>query len=482
MLASARGLRNSRPMKRLLPLCLGLVAACGAGDKGEPGEPGTPGNPGNGSAGDSISLVSPRFGVLDRKTQITVAVDALKLGEAPTVDLGGEGVKVANVTVLNEASLLVDLEISAEAKVGLRDVNVLVGEKKLTATGGFEVVPALEMKVSAGKAEQGGIVRLDFRNRDRFPLAPDTFRLAPKAAIGSPSLSPLARGYLTATDGQFIMVGDPLATAGVLQLEGVNDPDDPDSTTFLSSKDAITVAARTPKVVTPGTALANEVLGGDFTTGFYRFSAPVDAIVDIRLSDVGTKIRPVLDAIPSVGILGAEYDYRDPNRPGALAYVTSKASSSEFLIVSDAGFKGGGVADFKYKLDVATIGGTVVAESATAHPAATPQDLGTLPATNAAKPALIVKGQIVTGDTSDVYQIDAGSTSKVQLVGMTDANLAIKFHPSDPACPTQTSTSLDIVLHADAVETEGAVGTGYVCVTPSQGAKGTYTIAVRRLP
>lgn len=469
-------------MKRLLPLCFGLLAACGAGEKGEPGDPGAPGNPSSGSAGDSISLVTPRFGVLDRKTQITVAVDALKLGDAPTVDLGGEGVKVGNVTVLNEASLVVDLEIAATAKVGPRDVNVLVGEKKLTATGGFEVVPALEMKVSAGKAEQGGIVRLDFRNRDRFPLAPDTFRLASKAGVGSPSLSALARGYLTATDGQYIMVGDPLAIAGALQLEGVNDPDDPESTTFLSAKDAVTVAARTPKAVTPGTPLANEVLAGDFTTGFYKFAAPADAIVDIRVSDTGAKIRPVVDAIPSVGILGAEYDYRDPNRPGALAYVTTKSSASEFLIVSDSAFKGGALTDFKYKLDVVTIGGTVIAESATAHPAATPQDLGTLPATNAAKPALIVRGQIVTGDTADVYQVDAGGTSKVQLVGMTDVNLAIKFHPSDPACPSQTSTALDIVLHADAVESEAAVGTGYVCVTPSQGAKGTYTIAVRRLP
>ncbi|MBS2015733.1 MAG: hypothetical protein JST00_22790 [Deltaproteobacteria bacterium] len=479
-------------MKRFLPNVLFLLLAavvapaCGSdGEKGPPGEPGAPGNPGNGSAGDSISLVTPRFGVLDRKAQITIAVDALKLTEAAgpvSVDLGGEGVKVGAITVLNEASLVVDLQIAAEAKVGLRDVNVLVGEKKLVATGGFEVVPALETKVSAGKAEQGGLVRIDFRNRDRFPLAPDTFRLSPKAPVGSPSLSALARAYLTETDGQFVMLGDPLAKTGALQLEGVNDPEDPDSATFLTSKDAVDVAARTPKTLTAGTGLAGEVLGADYATGFYKFAAPADAIVDVRLSELGTKIQPVLDAIPSVGILGAEYDYRDPNRPGALAYVTSTASSSEFLVVSDAAFKGGGVADFKFKLDVVTIPGTVVAESATAHPAATPQDLGALPASNAAKPALIVKGEIAGADTADVYQLDGGGTSKVQLVGMTDANLTIRFHPSNPACPNSGSSTLDIVLRAGAVETAATVGTGYVCVTPSQGAKGKYTIAVRRLP
>lgn len=470
------------PVKRLLPLSILFLAACGSdGDKGEAGDPGSPGNPGTGSAGDSISLVTPRFGVLDRNTQITVAVDALKLGDAPTVDLGEAGVKVKKVTVLSEASLLVDLEISAEAKIGLRDVNVQVGEQKLVATGGFEVVPALDVKVSGGKAEQGGLVRIDFRNRDRFPLAPDTFALSPKA-VGAASLSPLARGYLTETDGQFIMIGDPLATAGVLQLEGVNDPDDPDTVSFLSAKDALTVAARTPKSVTPGTALPSELIGGDFATGFYKYAAPADAIVDIRISDVGTKLRPVIDAIPSVGIVGAEYDYRDPNRPGALAYVTTKASSSEFLVISDASFKGGAASDYKYKLDVVTIGGTVVTESATAHPAATPQDLGALPAANAAKPALIVNGAIAGADTADVYQLDAGGTSKVQLVGMTDVNLVIRFNPTDPACPTNTSSTLDIVLHADAIETAAVVGTGYVCVTPSQGAKGKYTIAVRRLP
>lgn len=470
-------------VKRFLPLSILLLAACGSdGEKGEAGDPGSPGNPGSGSGGDSISLVTPRFGIIDRKTQITVAVDALKLGDAPTVDLGEQGVKVKTVTVLNEASLLVDLEISADAKIGPRDVNVLVGDKKLVATGGFEIVPALEMKVSGGKAEQGGLVRIDFRNRDRYPLTPDTFQLSPKAAVGAASLSPLARGYLTETDGQFILLGDPLAKAGALQLEGVNDPDDPDTVSFLSAKDALTIAARTPKAITPGTALPNEVIGGDFATGFYKYSVPADSIVDIRVSEIGTKLRPVIDAIPAVGILGAEYDYRDPNRPGALAYVTTKSSSSEFLVISDASFKGGGIADFKYKLDVVAIGGTVVAESATEHAAGAPQVLGVLPAANAAKPALIVNGQIAGADTADVYQLDAGGTSKVQLVGMTDVNLAIKLHPTDPACPTQGSTTLDIVLHADAIESAAVVGTGYVCVTPSQGAKGKYTIAVRRLP
>lgn len=475
------GCAMTGPVKRFLPLSILFLAACGSdGEKGEAGDPGSPGNPGSGSGGDSISLVSPRFGVLDRKTQITVAVDALKLTDAPTVDFGDAGVKVKKVTVLGEASLLVDLEISADAKVGLHDVNVVAGDKTLVATGGFEVVPALELKVTGGKAEQGGLVRIDFRNRDRFPLTPDTFQLSPKST--GASLSPLARGYLTETDGQLIMVGDPLAMAGVLQLEGLNDPDDPDTVSFLSAKDALTIAARTPKSVTPGTALPSEVIGGDFATGFYKFAVPADAIVDIRVSDVGTKLRPVIDAIPSVGILGAEYDYRDPNRPGALAYVTTMASSSEFLVISDASFKGGAAPDFKYKLDVVTIGGTVVTESATAHPAATPQDLGALPAANAAKPALIVNGAIAGADTADVYQLDAGGTSKVQLVGMTDVNLVIRFNPTDPACPTNTSSTLDIVLHADAIETAAVVGTGYVCVTPSQGAKGKYTIAVRRLP
>jgi len=472
-------------LKRAYLLILGaLVAACGSdGEQGPPGDPGAPGQPAPPGSGESVSLVTPRYGVLARKAQITIAVDSLKLGANPTVSFGDNGVKITSVNVLNAAAIVADVEIAADAKVGPRDVTVTDGGKTMVATAAFEVVPALQTKVSGGKAEQGGLVRLDFVNRDRIPLVPDTFRLMSRAKAGVPTVSPLGRGYLTATDGQFILFGDPLAPAGALQLEGINDPEDPDSATFLTAPDALTVAARAPKAVTPGTPLAGEVLAGDLATGFYKFAAPANAIVDIRIANLGTKILPVLDAMPAVGTIGAEYDYRDAtNRPGSLAYVASAASPSEFLVVSDGAFKGGPAADYKYDLTVRTVPGTVTPESATAHPAATPQDLGTLPAANAATPAVIVNGEIITGDTADVYRVDAGGTSRIQLVGMTEENLIIRFHPTNPACPSNSSTSLNISVRADNIESTANVGAGFVCVLPRQGSKGKYTIAVRRLP
>ncbi|MBX3189936.1 MAG: hypothetical protein KF819_23115 [Labilithrix sp.] len=462
-------------------LCLSAVAAaCGDGAKGPPGEAGQPAPVTPAQLGESVSLVSPSFGVIARKAQVTIAVDAYKLID-PTVDFGGAGVKVRGLEIVNDASIIADLEIAAEATLGARDVIVSDEGKRIVATAAFKVVPALETVISGGAAAQGGLVRVDLKNRDRIPLAPFSFQIAPaKATTGT--LGVLARGYLTATDGQFVFIADPRAVTGPLQLVGVNDPDDPDSATFLSAPDALTVGERSALPITPGTP-RSDVLAAELATGFFRYPSPANAIVDVRVSALGDRIAPVLDVMPPAGTLASEYDYRAPNRPGPLAYVNGAAPSlGDFVIVSDASFGGGMPADYKYTLAVTVAPGAVVAESATPHPAAAPQDLGLLPAADAATPSVIVNGEIVTGDTADVYRVDAGGTSRVQVVAMSTANLAMRFHPTDPTCPAQTSRSFDIEIRSDAVESEANVGVGYVCVLPSGGGKGKYTIAARRLP
>ena len=147
---------------------LALIAACGT-----PGAPGSVGAPGSaGSAGAtpppppaeplaaSINQVTPRVGLVDREVEVTITADGTSLGDGAKVTFGA-GIKVLSAEARGPA-LVVRLSIAPDAKLGARDVTITPKDgKALVAKNGFVVAVPLQTKLSAGKAEQGGLVRLD---------------------------------------------------------------------------------------------------------------------------------------------------------------------------------------------------------------------------------------------------------------------------------------------------------------------------------
>ncbi|HVH45839.1 MAG TPA: hypothetical protein VM925_25975, partial [Labilithrix sp.] len=190
----------------VVPTALLLFAGCSSGKSGTQGSDGQPGAPGVAATVPeppkpevAINLVEPRVGLLARTVDVTISTSGkLDLSKA-TVSFG-DGINVVK-TVQQGNALVASIEIDPEATLGKRDVVLEAGGEKLTAKGGFVVAVHLDAKVGAGKAEQGGLVRLDISNRDKVAFDPERFTLFALADQKDPSLVGLKYESFTATDG-----------------------------------------------------------------------------------------------------------------------------------------------------------------------------------------------------------------------------------------------------------------------------------------
>lgn len=482
-----------------------LAAACGSdGKDGAPGKPGVPGAPGDNAdatkAAVTINQVSPRVGLVDRKLQVTISFDGARPDlSGVALDLGA-GVKVLKTTAVG-GQLVADLEIAPDAKLGAHDVEVKIpGAQSILATKAFHVAVPLDAKASAGKAEQGGLVRVDVSNRDKIWFDTENFLLLPLVDQKTPSLVPLANQGFTATDGSVVLLGDPLAKTGALGFLGVNDPRDPDSASFLSDLNAVTVGARTPVKLTSGTPV-DKTLAADLETAFFVADLAPAAnegllVEAFAQTPPDSTMKPMILAYPASGAAADLLDQKtdDPGFPvfgipatqARVVYPVTAATKSYFVVL-DANLAHGPTT--KLSLAYSAVRAQVLAEKPAAHDTAqTAQNLGSLPGAATTVPGRIVTGELKAAGESDYYLVSGLSAANDtdMLVSLTsDADVLVRVD----TVPTFDSDNLvEVTLggKAGSAATTAMVGNNrYVQVTAvPDGNKqtGKYTLGFKRLP
>lgn len=487
-----------------VPTLLALVAtACGSsgspGAVGKEGAPGAPGEPAETTeqAEIAINLVEPHVGLLARRLEVTIGVDGkLDLSKAE-VDFG-DGVEVVKVTPQGPA-LVATIEIAPNARLGKHDVVVDVDGRTLTAKHGFVVAVHLDAKVGAGKAEQGGLVRVDISNRDQIWFDAENFTLFPLVGQKDPSLVGFSYQGFTETDGSVVFLGDPLAKTGPLGFLGFNDPRDENSASYLTAMDAVTVAARKP-VELAANSTTETVLEDELATGFFSVDLapqPNEALLVDTLAAVpaDSSMSPLLLAYPESGTVADLLDQGrdDPGFPlfgipateARVAWPVTAASKA-YLIVLDAGLGHG--PSTKTSLSHSVVRAQIFKETANPHATGdTAQGLGSLPGTGVAVPGRVVTGELTAAEEIDVYRFTGLSASNptdmlVSVIGDTDVVIRVD------TVPTFDSDHLVEISRggqAGMGVTAGFVGQNrYIEVAPMPDSKkplGKYTLGIKRI-
>lgn|GEM_PF-2062828 len=483
---------------------MSVIAALGcSGSAGKPGADGQPGGPGaNGPSAEAaqavaINLVEPRVGLLARRLDVTVSTDgSLDLADA-SLDFG-DGVKVVELAPRGK-SLVATIEIAPDAKLGKHDVVLEAAGQTLTAKHGFVVAVHLDAKVSGGKAEQGGLVRLDISNRDAIWFDPESFALFPLAGQKDPSLVGLAYQGFTATDGSVVFLGDPLAKTGPLGFLGFNDPNDENSPSFLTEMDAVTVAARKPIELVSGTPI-DTTFEKELETGlFVADLAPIakEGLLVEAWAHVpsDSTMSPMILAYPKSGTVADLLDQgiRDPGFPvfgipateARVAYPVTEASKAYFVVV-DTGLAHG--PSVKTTLSYSAVRAQIFAEKPEAHATGeTAQNIGSLPGAATTTPGRVIGGELTEEGEVDVYRfsgLSAVNATDMLVSIISESNVVVRVD----TVPTFDSENLVEITQggkAGMGVTSSFVGQNrYIQVTAApDGNKptGKYTLGIKRL-
>lgn len=484
-----------------VPAVLALVAAaCSAGNPGPEGKAGAEGAPG--ASVDvahevTINLVEPHVGLPARSLDVTIATDGeLDLAKAK-VDFG-EGIKVLGVQQQG-ATLVAKIEIAINAPFGKRDVVVEAGGQKLTAKGGFVVAAHLDAKVGAGKAEQGGLVRIDVANRDKIWFDAENFVLFALAGQKDASLIGLDYQSFTATDGSVIFLGDPLAKTGALGFVGVNNAGDEESPTFLTDPDAITVSARTPVALTANSS-TEVILEKELESAFYSIDlapAASEGLLVEAWAHVpdGSTMAPLLFAYPKSGSVAELLDqgYSDPGYPSfgippteaRVAYPVTEASKNYFVLI-DSEFTHGPTT--KTVFDYSVVRAQIIKEKAAAHATgAEAQSAGSLPLATNQVPGRLITGELTAADEVDVYSFDglsASNTTDILVSVLSDSDVVVRVD-TVPTFDSDQVTTIERGGKAGMGVTADFVGQKrYIEVSSSPDSDkptGKYTLGVKRI-
>lgn len=438
-----------------------------------------------------IVSITPTTALLGQKLTVTIKIGGDKPG--PTSDASfGPGIDVVKVTEV-EGGLAVDIIVEPDAASGARDVTVTPDDAAaLTQKKGFTIASAMDVTLAAGKAEQGGLVRLNVATKDGRKFAPATFLLDSLLDTGTPTLFQIARGTFTDTAGSVVMLGDPIARTGPLSFLGSNDPDDANSPAFFA-ENAVTVTARAPVAITSG-APSNVTLAAALQTAFYNVVLTPQAnegLIADGFAQVpgGSTMKPVVYAYPSTGKLDDILDVKldapasaDTEATQARVAYPVTAATTGFFIVFDKDFANG--PNTKLLFDYRTYRASLIIEQGGAHGDAAPQNLGVLPASGDAVPGRIVSGRLDVAGEVDAYVLSgfpAGTRDiQISLISEAEADVVVDHVPAFDDDPTTFSV---IDRGASGTTTGFAVDPNrYIRISAPSGVSrktGKYTLGIR---
>jgi hypothetical protein len=503
-------------------LVAGLTACSGStgpqgpagatGATGAPGGSGTSADGGGGSTGAaSAGTVVPNVGLVGRELDVQVSGEDVTFDSTTTLDFGA-GVTVSNIVVVSATTVSAHLAIDATAAIGDNDVSIKTGSTTIKATKGFHIESPVEVTVD-GTLQQGGVALLELFDRDShsFDTGSESDlegNTTENFVVSGTGLTILETVGVTSTDADIVVIADPLATPGAVQLTAANAPNGQTTLSFATDPNAVTVAARTPVTLTPNMASAAQNLAAPFASGLFKLSTTGTSIVTTTLNVTGAMISPELIATRASG----KFTDLLNSSTGAPIVFPTTGSMDTYFVVIDGALGGGASSDYGYTLEATSVAATAVTEVGTAHGTLLlAQDLGTLPAIPAAGSAT-VGGSVVTGtiasmDEVDVYKFTTNGTNNIEiaLTATVDAELVVNtdgvtftesdgFDPIDPTVqPLQVFSGFGETLSSDTTA-NGVVPTAkvwYVCVRSSDsddaGGTGTvptgaYTFSIRNVP
>src|SRR5688500_14348401 len=407
-----------------------LLAACSVdGANGQDGTNGKDGKAGeNGKDGtsttlspeESLSLITPGKGILDREVEVQIGGSATKFDENAQLDFG-DGVEVIEVVKSSPTLITARLKISKTATIGPRTVKI----GSLAAQEAFKVIPAID--VEGGKVAQGGLVQLDIKNNDTKAFDVNAFALEGGGLIdlGSQATGPFAAtGFLLAA---------PLAKAGKSQLTVSNmGADGKPRTTFLSASDAFEVTARSPFVFDLDTP--KEQTFGGLDTKLFKLTTDANAaaFVDYRI-EVGAEGTAVPVAfvfgtkggvddrigqvLPQQNPFTGEFAPPPYDLHVALPVTAGMSTVDHYVILADLS----GTSGAKATITASKVTAQLETESSAAHGPDAPQALGAISTTE----ARILTADLTAATEQDVYKLAVGAADKIQLTAQSDADLEI---------------------------------------------------------
>jgi hypothetical protein len=406
-----------------------LVAACSNGVDGTDGASGKDGTTGaNGKDGEnttlspeeSLSLITPGKGILDREVDVQIGGSGTKFDENAKLDFG-DGVEVVSVTKSSPTLITARIKIGKTAKVGPRTVKI----GSLEAQEAFKVIPAIE--IDGGKVAQGGLVQFEIKNNDDKAFDTNAFSLE---AAGLVDLGSSATGPFAATG---FLLAAPLAKAGKSQVTVANlGPDGKPRTTFLSASDAMEVTARSPLVFNLDSP-AEQTFGGLDTKLFkLTTAANASAFVDYRI-EVGAEGTAVPVAfvfgtnggvddrigqvLPSQNPFTGEFAPPPYDLHVALPVIAGMTTVDHYVILADLS----GTSGAKATITASKVDAQLETEATSAHGPDAPQALGAISTTE----ARVLTANLAAATEQDVYKLSVAATDKIQLTAQSDADLEI---------------------------------------------------------
>jgi hypothetical protein len=409
-----------------LTLLVSLVACEPLDDAEAPDVPDSPDRPDPAEQTKTvgpITSVTPKAALAGQKLTVSMRISGDPAGPGADVSFG-DGIEVIKATEV-PGGLEVEISVAPDAAPGPRDINVVPDDAApIRGEKMFAVASAMDVAVVEGEPKPGALVRLSVTSKDGKAFAGSTFTLEPSLPPGTPSLDQIARGAFTTTTGTIVMIGDPLARPGPVDLIGINNIAEPLSDQFFAVA-GVTVLANAPVPVAPNTT-ATYKLDKALATGFFSadFAPPAGQglIVDAFAKPTG----PVDPVLYGYGPAGSSDDILDikrniPFTPGINALQESRvaypitAATKGFFTVFEKDFR---VNATPLAFELKTFPAPIVAEQAGAHPVAAKQDLGTL------NGAVIVTGKLEAGEI-DAYQFTDPSARQFQVSIVTEAEVDI---------------------------------------------------------
>lgn len=458
-----------------------LVACSGTdgtpGEKGAVGDKGAVGGPGaNGKATEpSISLVSPRAAILNGVATVEITVDGTDVPSSSTVAFGA-GIKVTKTT-FRKRVITAEIEVDAAATPGLRDIVVETGSAKLTFAQGFLVAPAIGVKVSGGKVEQGGIVQLELQNNDAEYFDADNFSIFPSKPDAL--FAPLAYPFIGPKDARAILLVDPGAAVGSVGIIGTNYPDETNPPAYVGDTKALTITARTPETL--GATEVSKVIATPFQSFLFKYSTAVNKLNVVTIAPNTAALVPFAASLGSTGKLDDIL-----STTASFVYPSTVAGSSTVVVANSKFSEAGASADaFGFKASVRTVDAAApIAENdAAPHDGAggAYQQWGTVPATGATVPALLLNGELKAADTADVYRVSGAANAQIEISVFTEAPVALAVSSAVNFPSGANTATLNVNAKAGTIVQTNAAGDRFIRVRPGP-RRGKYTLGVRIRP
>lgn len=337
----------------LCSFALGLVACQGEtlppggtpppGPGGPQGNTGTPGNPGMVLG---ISDVRPNVGFLMRPGQLVITGVGSNWSAAalPTVDLG-EKVTVEKVQVESATSLRVDINVAADAPMGLHVLKVKNAQNELTYAAGFNVESPLKWNGRTGPltVEQGSVVQLspEIVNQAAVlpfdPKLPVTF-FEPSSDI---ALGTLEIGAAANLLRPITIKTDVLATPGVRSLMVVQWTGKGNEKISFPLANALNVVPRAATVLQQNAVVTQPAGSGSKLFSFqFDGSSLLEGTIPMLMFDISSvpAPRPACVLLPSSGKFSEMLDdltTQDafvPTASNETFYVSCQNSTSDYSV------------------------------------------------------------------------------------------------------------------------------------------------------